>query len=404
MNKKLNGLEFKKTALVSALMLLTGTQAATIDVDGTTCTLMDAITAANTDTTTGGCLAGSGADVLELSNGGTFTLGMDTTISSEVTINGNNSTVSGGSPLLIEAGDATINDTTFSGNNNDYAPLNVRNGVLNINRSIISGNTGGGLMFRVGSSGSVVDCVIENNVGGGQYFYGAGLSVGSSTVTVSNTTISGNTGNSTTAGGGGIWVNNYYGAVDLTITNSTISGNSSLNRGGGISHSDYGNAAVILLENVTITANTSSGDGGGVSNDGADISMSQSIVSGNSGQGAVEIDSTGGNVTVNAYNLFGLNSDPGVAGLTVGANDIVPAEVAITDILDVNLMDNGGPTLTHALALGSPAIDAVVACGTSVDQTGKDRPIDGNSDGTAECDIGAFENPKPDIIFENGFE
>src|SRR5262245_62890838 len=34
--------------------------AATITVDGTTCTLVDAITAANTDTTTGGCTAGSG--------------------------------------------------------------------------------------------------------------------------------------------------------------------------------------------------------------------------------------------------------------------------------------------------------------------------------------------------------
>ncbi|MEZ4561033.1 MAG: hypothetical protein R2851_29580, partial [Caldilineaceae bacterium] len=36
--------------------------AATISVDGTTCTLADAITAANSDTATGGCVAGSGAD------------------------------------------------------------------------------------------------------------------------------------------------------------------------------------------------------------------------------------------------------------------------------------------------------------------------------------------------------
>jgi len=52
-----------------ALLLALGqgpSQAATIVVDGTTCTLVDAITAANTDTPQGGCPAGSGADALVL--------------------------------------------------------------------------------------------------------------------------------------------------------------------------------------------------------------------------------------------------------------------------------------------------------------------------------------------------
>jgi hypothetical protein len=40
--------------------------AAVIPVDGTTCILVDAIRAANTDTTQGGCPAGSGADTLVL--------------------------------------------------------------------------------------------------------------------------------------------------------------------------------------------------------------------------------------------------------------------------------------------------------------------------------------------------
>ena len=44
--------------------------AATITVDGTTCTLAAAITAANTDAVSGGCAAGSGADTLELPAGG----------------------------------------------------------------------------------------------------------------------------------------------------------------------------------------------------------------------------------------------------------------------------------------------------------------------------------------------
>ena len=61
------------------------------------------------------------------------------------------------------------------------------------------------------------------------------------------------------------------------------------------------------------------------------------------------------------------------------------------------LQDNGGPTPTHALLAGSPAIDAVLDCtdfaGNPVitDQRGSPRFIDGNGDGTSLCDIGSFE-------------
>jgi hypothetical protein len=57
------------------------------------------------------------------------------------------------------------------------------------------------------------------------------------------------------------------------------------------------------------------------------------------------------------------------------------------------LHDNGGPTFTHALLFGSPAIDAGdnSAC-PATDQRGFVRPMDGDDDGTATCDIGAFEH------------
>jgi len=48
--------------------------AATITVEGATCTLVDAITAANSDQPTGGCPGGSGADTLVLPAGSTYTL------------------------------------------------------------------------------------------------------------------------------------------------------------------------------------------------------------------------------------------------------------------------------------------------------------------------------------------
>ena len=63
------------------------------------------------------------------------------------------------------------------------------------------------------------------------------------------------------------------------------------------------------------------------------------------------------------------------------------------------LQNNGGPTQTHALVAGSPALDAGDPGGCrdsqgsllSTDQRGFARHIDNNNDGAARCDIGAFE-------------
>jgi hypothetical protein len=54
------------------------------------------------------------------------------------------------------------------------------------------------------------------------------------------------------------------------------------------------------------------------------------------------------------------------------------------------LQDNGGPTYTHALKSGSPAIDQA-PCDRPEDQRGVARPYDGNNDGQNGCDIGAYE-------------
>ncbi|OAD20839.1 secreted protein, partial [Candidatus Thiomargarita nelsonii] len=72
--------------------------AATINVGGG-CSLVDAITAANTDSATGGCSAGNGADTIELESSTTYTLTVVNnstdgenglpSISSEIIINGN---------------------------------------------------------------------------------------------------------------------------------------------------------------------------------------------------------------------------------------------------------------------------------------------------------------------------
>ncbi|MEW5985921.1 MAG: choice-of-anchor Q domain-containing protein, partial [Chloroflexota bacterium] len=67
------------------------------------------------------------------------------------------------------------------------------------------------------------------------------------------------------------------------------------------------------------------------------------------------------------------------------------------------LQDNGGPTFTHTLLSGSPAIDMGHPAGCTdqrqnvltVDQRGETRPADGDGNGTATCDVGAFELASP---------
>jgi len=69
----------------------------------------------------------------------------------------------------------------------------------------------------------------------------------------------------------------------------------------------------------------------------------------------------------------------------------------ITDVLNPTLANHGGPTKTLALVAKSPAIDAAEV-GPATDQRGVNRPTDGDGNGMAKCDIGAFEYQRPDLI------
>src|SRR5205085_4744977 len=118
--------------------------------------------------------------------------------------------------------------------------------------------------------------------------------------------------------------------------------------------------------------------GAGLANGGATITVKISVLSNNSGG----------------------DCDPNGPSTSQGNNVVKDGTCAFTQPTDkqntdpqlLPLANNGGPTQTHALPASSPAVDAGdnSAC-PQTDQRGLTRPFDGNFDGIAICDVGAFE-------------
>jgi hypothetical protein len=163
--------------------------------------------------------------------------------------------------------------------------------------------------------------------------------------------------------GGGVM---SLGAV--TITGSTISGNRASDSGGGLFHGALQSA---VLTNCTVTNNTadndatSSGNGGGLCtlNGATAIDLRNTLVAGNmdmSGNGTVPgtvHPDVSGQFVGNQNNLVG--NPVGSTGFS--GTDVLLTVLGIADmglVLDETLADNGGPTLTHALVLFSPAVNA----------------------------------------------
>jgi len=233
-------------------------------------------------------------------------------------------------------------------------------------------------------------------------FGGGGIhNTNSGTLTVTNSTLSGNSAN---AWGGGI-INT--GSSTLTVINSTLSGNMAY-EGGGI-HSNNG---TLTVRDSTISDN-SANTGGGIYKGGLTTMIVRfSLISGNSAVSrGDEIYNSGRWTIISAFNVFGHNGQSnadafsGVTGFTPGANDFNATSdggipTALASILDTTLADNGGPTQTHALVAGSPAIDFAGACGLATDQRGVARP-------QGACDAGAFElvtNQPPTAVAGGPYE
>jgi beta-glucanase (GH16 family) len=322
-------------------------------------------------------------------SGDTIALSTPLTLDKSLWIDGSDApglSLSGGNAdrvLIVDPG-ATVEIeylTLADGYGWQLAGCVLNNGTLTLDHVVVTGcvmatdagdfwQGGGGIYNGDGARLSLVDSTVSSNTAG---WSGGGIySFFNTTTRITRSSIIGNVSND--VGGGFRLLGN------AEIVNSTISGNEATGWYGGALFLTDG---VVNMTNSTVADNASPGSGpaavfvGTFGPGSATLNVINTIIGENStegcflapyGAGAVAINSLGFNVFTDGT-CYPVGSDQ-----VVGSAGLAP------------LAGNGGPTLTMALEVGSPAIDAADggAC-PATDQRGVSRPQG------AGCDVGAFE-------------
>ena len=266
---------------------------------------------------------------------------------------------------LYNWGTTTVTNSTISNNQAVYSGGGIYNGgILTLTNSTVSGNTsqdaGGGIYnAEYGGTLTLTDSIVSNNTA----YAGGGIYNNFSTMTMNNSTVSGNTSQDN---GGGI----YNNQGTATLTNNTVSGNTAI-YGGGIHHW-YGTLTMI---NSTISGNTASG-GGGLNNNYGIMILNRSTVSSNttSGSGG-SIDGGGGilnfsgTLTLNNSTISGNTSQDGGGGILIYIGDLTLNNSTVNS----NTSSSGGGILNFGygtVTLQNSILAGNTASGTSPDCTG----------------------------------
>ncbi|MGC2234761.1 MAG: choice-of-anchor Q domain-containing protein [Pyrinomonadaceae bacterium] len=329
--------------------------------------------------------------------GGIHNFGGMLTVSNS-SFNGN---TAGGGGGIQNIGDGTLSITNSTFNNNTASigggginstgTLTVKGSTVSNNLAIPDGSGGG---LNCSGNTKITDTIISDNTAG---FSAGGIGAGGS-MTIDKSSITRNTSNNRAGGidsigtlvirtsaitgntaaqfAGGIKNNGA-----LTVATSTVSGNAAnASFGGGIFNESSSTSYIIGSTVVNNRANS----GGGVKNNSGTLVARNSIIADNIATNASSHDFAG-TLFSQGYNII-----ENVGGTTIAGS--ADGNITGQDPKLAPLANNGGPTQTHALLPDSPAIDAA---GTgqvdSYDQRFFSRPGDGDGDGFARADIGAFE-------------
>ncbi len=455
-----------KLFILTCFMSINITQAATVVVDGSdgmvaddgVCTIVEAIIAANTDTasgaTPGECVAGNGADTIELSQDVTLAVAAETAnvnhgntglpyVTSTIILNGMGHMLQRDENLLCN-GDDTADASEFRliriegagslsleniilshgcTDGNDivdkfFGGTIWNDGVLSLENTVISSGKShfGAAIFNLDTISFITNSIFVNNVasrsGGAIY-----TSFNTSIPLIKNSLFLDN--NTTDREGGAI----YSRGVITLIEDSSFISNHADSSGGAI----YTNEMLNQIVNTTFSGNSSASYGGAISNGEVLSSINNStFIDNSSGQLGGALNSSSFLTTVN-NSLFsgntsffangadcfistGSSNQPSFAGShnisdQDNQNCLLTMDNNLTTSTIANLEDNGcvipladgSCVLTHALLVGSEALDAAdVMTATTLDQRG--FPIENTL-----RDIGAFE-ANVDLIFINGFE
>ncbi len=359
--------------------------------------------------------ANSVGQTLGRQGGGLYNVGGVVTLNSCL-VTDNEAYVGGGIDNASQ-GKLTLEQTVVSANHATYGAGIGNNGTTTLNRSEVSQNlansTGGG----IGNIGFLT--LIESTVAANQAKGGAGIETANGQVVVQDSTIADNLSPGVSGGGmfhqgGSVWItrstlsgNSGYlgGAIfsasgDLRISDSTISGNTAEFAGGGIfaAAGSPTEATFVELAGSTITQNVARGNdlssgGGGVkvaSNpSGSARFLPRSSLIAENRATASGPDVRGPAISL-GYNLIGNSSD---STGWLGNDQVGTAAIPIDPRLGP-LKDNGGPTLTHAVLIGSPALrKGDPALEFSFDQRYTERAF------VTAPDVGAFHS-QPAVRFE----
>ncbi len=307
------------------------------------------------------------------------------------------------SDVSITGGDTSSITAVFNSRRADGGGI-LNEGVLTLQRTTVIGNRSsenGGGIATFSDLISRDSSVLANSAA----FNGGGIYVDGTFVEIENSSILRNVAS---IDGGGM----YQVDGQTTVNRSTLAFNVGT-VGGGV----FGLSPDIQFTNVTLSSNRSTNSIGGASSDGGFLNFNSSTIYGNLAPSIGGLDASrpealtlgnsivAGNIATGitdgvgifvseGFNLFGDKGNtqfPSAQGFDT--SDLVgTTQSSIDPIVGVlvELTDNRGSTMTHALSPGSPAIDAG-STNEVVDQRGLPRRFDGDGNGTGVSDIGAFE-------------